>query len=93
MEPRRNEWSLVALWVCVLYFSLLAAFFFGNYVVAPIALVSDYDPNKMTRDDLMAIAGAIGRAIWIQFMLTAVGAIALFVIAAWLQKQSNSRVS
>jgi hypothetical protein len=93
MTPQRNEWSLVALWFCVLYFTALAALFLGNYFVAPKVMLSEYDPTNMTRDDLSGIARAIGRGFWMQFVLTAIGVTALFAVAAWLQKQSNQRIS
>jgi hypothetical protein len=92
MNKSRSEWPLVAMWFCVAYFGLVFAFQALSYISTPLNIVSDYDPSKMTKDDLMAIARSIGKGLWINAMLTIAGTVALIATAVWLQSTRASRL-
>jgi hypothetical protein len=82
-DVTRNK--LTALWLCALYFVALSGFFALVYTAVPTAIVSDHDPSKMTKADLIAIASAIARTLKIVAVLTSVGTVALIATAVWIQ--------
>jgi hypothetical protein len=82
---RHVNLRLIGLWLCAVYFVLLGGFLWLGLMATPMVVVSDYNPDRMTREDLVEIRDKYAKVWRIGAVGVTIGAVPLLIVALSFQ--------